>query len=101
MVPHGFGIATASCETVGEGSLIKDRVLREIHETHRFESPQDLMRLVPEGLPDRFTTADLARMGGFSRDDARRMAYCLRTLGLFMEHDRTKAGINYLLPAKA
>ena len=81
------------------GYRTADRVLREIHEVHRFQSPADLMRLVPEGLPDRFTTADLASLGKFSRDDAQRMAYCLRTLGLFVEHDRTKAGINYSLPA--
>ncbi len=79
------------------GFRTADRVLREIHETHRFECPQDLLRLVPDGLPDRFTTADLASLGGFSRDDAQRMAYCLRTVGLFEEHDRTRAGINYSL----
>jgi len=74
-----------------------DRRLREVVESHRFESPTDLLRLVPEGLPDIFTTADLARLGPFSRPHAQQMAYCFKAIGFFEELDRTRAGINYRL----
>jgi len=74
-----------------------DRRLREVIERHRFESPTDLLRLVPDGLPDVFTTADLADLGSFSRSHAQQMAYCFRAIGFFEELDRTRAGIRYRL----
>ena len=74
-----------------------DRRLREVIERHRFESPTDLLRLVPDELPDIFTTADLARLGGFSRSHAQQMAYCFRALDFFEEIDRTRAGYRYRL----
>ena len=70
---------------------IRDRVV----ERHRFASVQDLCRLIPEGLPEEFTTADLATAGNFSRDVAQRMAYCFRPLGVFEQLRRTKAGYIY------
>ncbi|MEQ8839665.1 MAG: hypothetical protein RIB98_01680 [Acidimicrobiales bacterium] len=74
-----------------------DRVLREITGRHRFDASVDLLRLVPEGLPDRFTTADLADLAGVDRGTAQRMAYCLKPLGLFCELGRTRAGVHYAL----
>lgn len=74
-----------------------DRQLRHIDSTHRFESTEDLLSLLPGGLPDVFTTADMTDAGPFRRDDAQRMAYCFRALGIFVEQGRTKAGINYSL----
>lgn len=73
-----------------------NRSLREIHETHRFETAADLLDLVPtDDLPARFTTADVAEAAGVHRSIAQRMAYCFRPLGLFTEHERTRAGIQY------
>ena len=74
-----------------------DRQLREVVETHRFETPSDLRTLVPDGLPEIFTTADLANRGGFARPVAQQMAYCFRALGFFEELDRTRAGYQYQL----
>lgn len=74
-----------------------DRRLRKVVETHRFETPRDLLTLMPEGLPEIFTTADLARLGTFSRPVAQQMAYCFRALGFFEELDRTRAGYRYRL----
>jgi hypothetical protein len=75
-----------------------NRSLREIHSTHRFESAADLFDLVPtQDLPVRFTTADLAAAAGVPRDIAQRIAYCFRPLGLFRQHERTKAGFLYSL----
>ena len=74
-----------------------DRRLGEIQQRHRFESPIDLLRLVPDGLPEIFTTADLSGAANMSRDNAQRMAYCMRAMGLFTELDRTRAGKQYRL----
>lgn len=81
----------------GRGYRTVDRKLREVLETQRFESAHDLLRLLPGGLPDRFTTADIAEAGGFARDIAQRMAYCFNALDFFEEHRRTKAGVIYSL----
>ncbi len=75
-----------------------NRSLREIHSTHRFQNAADLMDVVPTNdLPPRFTTADLATAAGVPRDIAQRIAYCFRPLGLFTQHERTKAGFLYSL----
>ncbi len=75
------------------GFRTTDRVLREVRGVERFETVADLCRLLPDDLPDDFTTADLARMAGVKRDVAQRMAYCFRPLGVFEETGRSKAGI--------
>ena len=72
-----------------------DRSLRSVVERHRFASVDDLCRLIPDDLPEEFTTADLAAAGNFGRDVAQRMAYCFRPLGVFEQLKRTKAGYVY------
>jgi len=75
-----------------------NRSLDQVHKTHRFETAADLLDLMPlHDLPERFTTADLAQVAGVHRSVAQRIAYCFRPLGFFVEHNRTKAGINYSL----
>ncbi len=76
-----------------------DRVLRDVQSTHRFETAEDLLRLLPSELPPTFTTADMSAAGTFDRDIARQIAYCFRALGFFDEIGRTKAGYNYRLSA--
>ena len=51
------------------GFRTTDRTLEEVIETHRFRTIQDLLQLVPPGLPDPFTTADLPATGVLSRDE--------------------------------
>ena len=81
------------------GFRTADRRLREILGTRRFDHPTDLLDLLPDGLPARFTSADLAAAVGAPRPLAQRMAYCFRALGLFTEHGRTRAGVQYSLGA--
>lgn len=73
-----------------------DRVLREVHDTLRFENVNDLRTLVPE-LPEEFTTADLAERASVDRETARKMAYCFRPLGVFELLRRERAGYVYRL----
>jgi hypothetical protein len=80
------------------GYRTTDRVLREIHERHRFDTPRDLLRLLPNDLPETFTTADMANHADVDRDVAQKMAYCFRALEIFVEEGRSKAGIAYSWP---
>lgn len=77
-----------------------DRVLDEVLETHRFNTLDDLLRLLPVGLPDTFTTADLASSGLMTRDAAQRLAYCFKAAGLIDQIERTRAGYHYQLAAR-
>ena len=74
-----------------------DRVLRSVNERIRFETANDLLRLIPNDLPAVFTTADMAERGPFDRDTARQIAYCFRALAFFDEVGRTRSGYQYRL----
>ena len=58
-----------------------DRRLLEVVETIRIDAPADLLRLLPEGLPSPFTTADIAAASRRSKRLAMRTAYCLAKAG--------------------
>ena len=77
-----------------------DRSVDEILSTHRFESAEDLLRLLPDDLPSTFTTADLASSGLMNRDAARRLAYCFKAIGLIESTGRTRTGYHYRLTAR-
>ena len=79
------------------GYRTTDRSLDEVFSVERFETVDDLRRLLPDELPDHFTTADLAELAGVSRDTAQKMAYCFRPLGVFEETGRNRAGITHRL----
>lgn len=74
-----------------------DRRLREVEARYRFDSADDLTRLLPTGLPERFTTADIAEQAGVPRDSAQRLAYCLRALERIELVDHRKVGHIYQL----
>jgi hypothetical protein len=58
-----------------------DRRLIEIVETVRVETPTDLLGLLPAGLPESFTSADLAALSGRPKHLAMRAAFCLQRAG--------------------
>ena len=80
------------------GFVIEERRLVDVLETIEFGSPEELLELLPEGLPDPFTTADLAARLGRSRHLAQEVAYCLRVSGAVKIAGRDKRGILYQLP---
>ncbi|RZV47445.1 MAG: hypothetical protein EX267_01135 [Acidimicrobiia bacterium] len=80
------------------GWRIAERRLVGLLERARFESPRDLLTLLPDGLPDPFTTADLAEGLGRTRHLAQEVAYCLRESGVLEVVRRSKAGIEYARP---
>lgn len=72
-----------------------DKRLRDVGERHRFRTTDDLVSLMPDGLPEQFTTADIANAAGVGRDAAQKLAYCLRALERIDLVSRTKAGYVY------
>ncbi|MFO8035547.1 MAG: hypothetical protein R6U57_02840 [Anaerolineales bacterium] len=55
--------------------------LLEVVEQHVFQTSADLGKLLPEGLPETFTTKELAQGLEGPRWLAQKMAYCLREMG--------------------
>ncbi len=80
------------------GWKVVERRLVGILERVEFSAPEDLLVLLPAGLPDPFTTADLASGLGRTRHLAQEVAYCLREAGVLAVTGRTKGGIEYALP---
>ncbi len=70
--------------------------LISIHETYHFHHLKDFMDLLPDGLPNEFTTADISSSGKISRSSAQQMAYCFRKAGAIVEIGKTKVGKVYV-----
>ncbi len=63
------------------GWSVEERRLIDVVDTLLIKDAGDLAALLPAGLPDPFTTADLAAVLGRPRRIAQQMAYCLRIVG--------------------
>ena len=64
-----------------KGWRVARRKLLEVLEAQRISSMEDLWRLVPGPLPERFTTRELALAMAQPRWAAQKLAYCLRESG--------------------
>ena len=64
------------------GWVVEERRLVEVCDRVELASADDLGALLPGGLPEEFTTADLAEALGRPRRLAQQMAYCLRHAGV-------------------
>jgi hypothetical protein len=58
-----------------------DRRLVDVVETRRIDTPADLLGLLPSGLPEPFTSADIVGACGRSKRLAMRALYCLERSG--------------------
>jgi hypothetical protein len=65
-----------------KGFSIADHRLLEVTGSHLFKKPSDFLALLPESLPDPFSTKDLAEGTVNPRWLAQKMAYCLRKMGV-------------------
>ncbi len=74
-----------------------DRQLRNVVDVVSIAATEDLVPLIPSGLPAPFTTADLAKAAKIPRRLAQQMAYCLRAVSLIGEEGRTRSGVEYRL----
>jgi hypothetical protein len=63
------------------GWVTDERRLLAIVDRYLFEQPADALAVLPDTLPEPFTTADLAESMDGPRWLAQKMAYCLRKMG--------------------
>lgn len=80
------------------GFAIEERRLMGVVEQVELGSVADLLQLLPQDLPDPFTTSDLAGSLQRSKHQAREVAYCLRESGAVATAGRDKRGILYRRP---
>ncbi len=80
--------------------VVKDRFILDVHETHVFETVLDLQTLLPDDLPKKFDTAELAEGLSVSRDQAQRIGYVLRKTGVAQECGKRGNAILYKLVSK-
>lgn len=67
---------------------IYDRKLLHINKRHIFTEPRDYLDLLPNDLPDGFTSRHLSEQTGMTRRLAQKMVYCLRKMGLLKIHGK-------------
>lgn len=65
-----------------KGWVVQERRLVDVVDTSLLQGGDDLLSLLPEDLPEPFSTADLAQSAGCPRRTAQQVAYCLREAGL-------------------
>lgn len=76
-----------------------DRRLVAIRERQVLRTAADLARLLPAGLEELFTTADIARRAEIPRWLAQKMAYCLRRTGAVVIAEKRRNTVVYRLSA--
>ena len=74
---------------------VVERRLIEVVDSLLLKNTEDLTRLLPESLPERFTTGDLAEKLRRPRRSAQQMAYCLRKLGVLEAVGRRGNTVEY------
>lgn len=79
------------------GWLVEERRLLEVAESRLLDGPEAWLSMLPDGMPEEFTTRDIAEASGVRRWLAQKMAYCLRKAGLIGEVGRSRSGKVYRL----
>ena len=69
---------------------IKDRLMLDIHQTEIFKNVIDLQKLLPDDLPKKFDTGELAEGLGVPRHQAQRIGYVLRKTSVAKEVGKTR-----------
>ena len=68
-----------------KGWVIEERRLIDVVKSDTFYDSADIGALLPPGLPNKFTTADLAREINRSQRIAQKMTYCLKKMNQISE----------------
>ena len=77
------------------GWVTEERRLLDVLERRLFETPADFAALLPDELDEPFDTADLAAAVGKPRWLTRKMAYCLREMGVLEQVGKQGNAILY------
>ena len=72
-----------------------ERIPTALIDVLTLEKPSDYLRFIPDGMPDRFTSADLGRALSIPRADTGLILNPLVSLGLIHREGRTKEGYIY------
>ena len=83
-----------------KGWSIFDHRLIEVVGKQLFRKPADFLKLIPQNLPEPFTTHDLANGIAQPRWLAQKMAYCLRRMGLLLVVGKSGNAMLYAIAAK-
>ena len=83
------------------GWVVQERRLVEVLNVVEIIDPADLVKLLPEELPEVFTTADVAAAAGCPRRVAQQAAYCLRHMGAAEIVGKDGNAITYRLASSA
>jgi hypothetical protein len=78
---------------------VYDRRLLQVLETRRFTGRDEYLALLPDDLPPRFTTRELAARKGLSRRLAQKLVYCYRNMGLLTVRGTTGRTRRYAVTA--
>jgi hypothetical protein len=78
-----------------KGWVIADRRLLKVVGSSFFEYPRQLSLLLPDDLPEQFTTLDLAMKLDLPRWKAQKMVYCLKKLNQIIPIDKNRRSIVY------
>ncbi|MFV1962542.1 MAG: hypothetical protein ACC658_12020 [Acidimicrobiia bacterium] len=78
-----------------KGWTVEERRLIDVVDTLLISNTDDLAALLPSGLPDPFTTADLATKLGRPRRAAQQMAYCLRIAEVIVAVGKSSNAVEY------
>ena len=78
-----------------KGWTIEERRLIDVVDTLLISNTDDLTALLPAGLSDPFTTADLATELGRPRRSAQQMAYCLRIADVIVAVGKRGNAVEY------
>lgn len=81
-----------------KGWVVIERRLVDVVDTVMISGVEDLADLIPEGLPETFTTEDLATALGRPRRVAQQMAYCLRTAEVLVPVGKIGNAVQYQQP---
>lgn len=81
-----------------KGWMVVERRLIDVVDTVMISSLEDLADLIPAGLPETFTTADLAIAMERPRRAAQQMAYCLRSLDVIVPVGKAGNTVQYRRP---
>ena len=68
-----------------KGWVVHERRLLQVVSQHLFRIPEDWRELLPSGLPEPFTTKDLAQALDTPRWMAQKMTYCFRKMGILTQ----------------
>jgi hypothetical protein len=78
-----------------KGWAMHERRLLQVLDQRLYETPRDMLALIPITLAEPFTTKDLAQAIGQPIWLARKMAYCLRIMGAIAAMGKRGRGILY------